>query len=208
MEKGIEIINGKEKEIPKEIFEKALKLRYEIYRKVGFISENKDKRDYDEYDDKALHIVALDNNKVVGYLRLIKEMPLLSLYKKEVEEIKEKNKFRNPIEISRFVIDEKYRISERKIIDYDSFVSFLLFKRVYNYILKNKIDSVFIVTHPKYRERYEKFYYFKQYGEEKKYSAVEGNPAILLYQDVKKAFELGKVKNKDFYKFMIENEKN
>ena len=199
---SMRVISGRQEEINKNIFEQALKLRYEIYREMGFLSENKEGKDYDEYDKEAVHIIALDGNRVIGYLRLIKEMPLLSLYGEEVMYIKEKENLKNPIELSRFVILLKYRIGNKEIIDYEKFVSFLLFKKAYEYIFSQKIDSVFIVTNPIYVERYEKFYFFKRYGKEKEYKTFFNNPAILLYQNISEAIKEARNKDKKFYKFM------
>ncbi len=203
----IKINSGKQEEIPKNIFEKVLKLRLKIYKNQGFIS-HKIKRDYDKYDKDAFHIIATKDSEVVGYLRLVKEMPLLSLYKEEVREIMKKNHLRNPVELSRFVISPYYRISKRKIEDYSDFVSFLLFKKAYQFIFTKNIDCVFIVTHPKYKKRYENFYFFKQYGKEKSYSEVEGNPAVLLYQDVREAAQKSKKESPVFHKFMVKEQED
>jgi N-acyl-L-homoserine lactone synthetase len=199
--KNFEVLYGLKQELPNELFSQAIDLRTRIYKEVGFISKEKSK-DYSTYDNKAIHFLALDDGKVIGYIRLLFEMPLLDLYEKEVTIIKTKNNFIKSAEISRFVVDRGYRIDEKEIEEYEKFVSFLLFKKVYEYIFKNNIDSVFIVVHPKYKERYERFYHFKQFGEEKLYNAVEGNPAVLLYQNVLKAAEWAKEFSKTFYEFM------
>ena len=146
--------------------------------------------------------IAIDNDGVIGYMRLVGDMPLLSLFKKEANEIIKEKNFRNPVEISRFVIDEKYRIAEREVIDYDKFVTFFLFKEMYKFVFKNNLDSLFIVVHPRYKDRYEKYYFFKQSGEEKSYDKVLGNPAVLLFQDVKEAEEKVKKIDNELYSFM------
>ncbi len=202
----IKIIHGKEEDIDKEVFEQALKLRYKIYRKMGFLNQNKEKRDYDDYDKEAIHIIALDGKKVVGYIRIIKNMPLMSIFKKEVEEILKTKKFKNPIEISRFVIAEDYRIGDKKIDNYEGFVSFLLFKKAYEIIVSRGIDSVFFVTNPIYKKRYETLYPFEEYGEEKSYDKVEGNPAVLFFQGINEGLEIMKKINKSFLDFINRND--
>ena len=201
----IKILSGKEKDIPSNIFDSALKLRYKIYLEEGFIQENKEEKDYDDYDKEATHFIALDEdkeNQVVGYLRLLEKMPLSSIFGEEVEKIKHKNNYTRPVELSRFVIEKNYRINRKIIENYEDFVSFLLFKEVYKTLLSSGVDSIFIAVHPRYESRYKKYYNFKRYGEKKNYPLVKNNQAILLYNDIKKSLESLEKKNKKVYEFM------
>jgi N-acyl-L-homoserine lactone synthetase len=204
MEKqNLKVVMGKQEDIPVHLFEKALSLRYKIYSDEGFVPKLKSKKDYDDHDKHAIHVLALDGEEVVGYMRLVESMPLLSLYKKEVEEVLEQNGFSKFIELSRLVVKPECRVKKEELKNYKDFISFLLFKKAYNYLVGRKVDSVFIAVHPKYKERYKKFYNFKQHGDEKEYGTVCGNPAVLLYQNIQEATENVKKINKKFIDFMF-----
>ncbi|MFA5856229.1 MAG: GNAT family N-acyltransferase [Candidatus Pacearchaeota archaeon] len=181
----IRIIQGKKSSIPKEYFIEMLKLRHEIYRKVGFIKKNKSLTYTDSYDDDAFHIIAIDNNKVIGSLSIISNnLPLELIFKKEKEELVNRYHAKKVVEISRFVISEEYRIGKDKdkMDDYNKFVSLKLIKFAYRYILKKRINLILITVHPKFKKRYIDKYNFKCYGNQKDYPSVENNPAILMYQ--------------------------
>ena len=198
----IEILSGRLEKIPGKILEQAFRLRYKIYLQEGFLKENNDEIDRDEYDEKAEHFIALDSGKVVGYLRLIEEkLPLDAIYEKEKNEVIRKYGFKKSAELSRLVIQKEYRIEKTKINDF-SFTSFILFKKLYEYIFANNFDLVLAVVNPKHRKRYEEFYFFKAFGEQKAYSSVNDNPAVFLFQDVEEAREKMKV-NKAFFEFML-----
>ncbi|MBS3071753.1 GNAT family N-acetyltransferase [Candidatus Pacearchaeota archaeon] len=180
----LKVVVGREKNIPKHIFNEVLKLRYQTYLEEGFIKSNKEKKDYDENDKHAVHFIALDGEKVVGTLRLISgKLPLGSIYSKEIKELKELKKCKNAVELSRFSVDEKYRLGTGGYETMKMLVSLNLVKKAVEYMTINNIDLLLIVVHPKYEERYKKFYGLLRYGEEKSYSKVEGNPAVLMYVD-------------------------
>lgn len=196
------ILYGKKEQIPENYLKKAMALRYKIYNEEGFIQKGK-KDDFDKFDLDAIHFVALDGESVVGYVRLLQNMPLLSLYNEEVETIVKNKGFKKAIEFSRFVVEKDKRIKKDSKDNYSFFVSMLVLKAAYNYIVKNKFDSVFVVVNPRHLERYKKFYYFEQYGAQKDYVDVAGNPALLMYQDVKGAVYRAEQRNKSLHEFML-----
>ena len=178
----IKIISGKKKEIPREIYENMLKLRYKAYLEKEFIKKNKEKIYGDEYDEKAMHFIALDDGKVVGALGIIHDkLPLEAIFKEEKKELMKKLKAKKAIEFSKLAVDPKYRIGDRKIKDKNKFVSFKIYKKVYKYLFKKRIDLFLIAVNPCYAKRYEKSG-FKKYGKQKDYPRVENNPAVLMYQ--------------------------
>ena len=197
MKKKIKIISGRKEEIDKDIFYEALKLRYRSYFNEGLINQNKEKTLVDESDDKSYHFIALDGDKVVGCISIIEGVrPLQSIFGKEKKEVMKKTSSREAVEISRFAVDEKYRIGNKKVANSFGFVSLLLLKEMANCVIKSAIDIILITIHPKNKERYEKFYGFVQYGKEKNYLRANNNPAILLYlrkSDLIRMIEMSKV---------------
>jgi N-acyl-L-homoserine lactone synthetase len=176
------IITGKKEEIPQEFLNGAFKLRYQLFREEGFLPENKEEHDEDEYDDEAFHILALENEEVVGYVRVLNKMLLSEIYGKEVRQIIQLNNLKNPAEVSRLVVKKDYRINKEDSKKRKKFVTALLIKKIFSHGFFNKIDAIFIAVNPRHIERYQKNYSFEIVGSQKDYSRVNGNPAVLLYQ--------------------------
>lgn len=204
----IKIISGKKYVLPEKYFNGLIKLRYLVYLDSGFIKKNKEKTYTDAYDNEADHFIAINEDKVIGGLSIIyNNLPLEIIFKDEKEELIKKFKSRRVIELSRFVIEKKFRINKNVVKNYNNFLSFKLFKKAYKMILKNRINLVLICVHPKYKERYEKYYGFKQYGKVKSYPKVENNPGLLMYQTKGMIYRL-LLKNitKSFW-FVVDSEK-
>ncbi len=201
----IRIISGFYNEIDKGILKQVFRLRYRVYLEEGFLVANKSKIDKDKYDKKAYHVIALDNGKVVGCLRILnRDLACIKIFKKEIRLIKKKKKWKRVVELSRFVIDEDYRINKKqKRNQYNIVVAFELIKQAYKFIFYNKIQGVFVVVNPRHVKRYKKYYRFKQYGKVKPFSDVNNNPAVLMYQNVFFVKLLMRVFKPGFYRFIF-----
>ena len=184
---NLKIISGTKDEIDKETFNEMIKLRYKIYLETGFIKKNDLKTYSDRFDENdTIHFIAKDKDKVIGSISLmINELPLEEIYKDEKNELIKKTRSKKIVEISRFVIDKDYRIKDKDVKDvkdYDKYIAFRFYKKIYFYLIKKRIKLVMITVHPKYEQRYIKHYNFRTYGELKYYPKVDNNPAILMYQ--------------------------
>lgn len=198
----IKVIYGFYKEIDKEILKKVFRLRYKIYLEEGFLVANKLKSDKDDYDKDAYHVIALDNKKVVGCLRILtKDLACKKIFNKEIKKIKNKNKWERVAELSRFVIDKKYRINKNKS-KYQGMVAFELIKQAYRFIFSHNIQAVFVVVNPRHVKRYKKYYRFKTYGDVKPFSDVNNNPAVLMYQNLFVVKWLMRIFKPRFYNFI------
>lgn len=190
----IKIISGKKSEIPKEIYKDMLNLRYRAYLERGFIDENKEKIFQDDYDSHSQIFIALDNGKAVGTLSIVfGKLPLEEIFKKEKLELAKKFKSKRQIEFSKFAIEPDYRFKKEELHNKEKFVSFKLYKKIYKYLLKKRIDLFLIAVNPCYVKKYQKMN-FQVYGNQKNFPKMENNPAVLMYQT-----------RKMFLKIMLKN---
>ncbi len=148
---------------------KVCRLRGEIFFTEGLLDEKnltKDGRDIDVYDKLATHILAMENEKIVGTVRIIdslsldknlKEMPSQILFQKLglqkyetalqylLAELKQKN--RRVAECSRLVIEEAYR----RFRNVHSQVAISLITSVAWFCSENYIDDIIITSGSKYK---------------------------------------------------------
>lgn len=202
----IRIISGFYNEIDKKILQGVFRLRYKVYLEEGFLVANNSKIDKDEYDKEAYHVIALDNDKVVGCLRILtKNLACIKIFEKEIQLIRNKKNWKRVVELSRFVIDKKYRIDKkiRRKKEYKGIVAFELIKQAYRFIFSKRIQGVFVVVNPRHVQRYKKYYKFKTYGMVKPFSDVNDNPAVLMYQSVFSVRLLMRIFKPSFYRFIF-----
>lgn len=147
----------------------ACRLRGEVFHTEGLLDGKnltKDGRETDEYDELGTHFLAIENEKVVGTVRMtellsldkdLKEMPSQILFQKLglqkhetalqylVAELKQKN--RRVVECSRLVIDEAYR----RFRNVHSQVAISLITSVAWFCSENHIDDMIITSGAKYK---------------------------------------------------------
>lgn len=143
-------------------------LRGKVYVEEGLYSDDiltRDGKFEEEWDPISMHIIAVDNGKVVGGLRvtLISENGLY--YDGEIEHFLKKlnlkkharafhimlydlgDRGRKVIEISRLIVAEEYR----RFRNPKSMVSLGLFTITYSYFLQHNVSDVFIIQGNKYK---------------------------------------------------------
>ena len=145
------------------------RLRGDIFFTEGLLDKEdltKDGRETDVYDKLATHFLAIENEKVVGTVRMVdaisldknlKEMPSQILFQKLglqkyetalqhlLAELKQKN--RRVVECSRLVIDEAYR----RFRNVHSQVAVSLMTSVAWFCSENHMDDMIITSGRKYK---------------------------------------------------------
>jgi len=145
------------------------RLRGDIFFTEGLLDKEdltKDGRETDVYDKMATHFLAIENEKVVGTVRMVdslsldknlKEMPSQILFQKLglqkyetalqylLAELKQKN--RRVVECSRLVIDEAYR----RFRNVHSQVAISLITSIAWFCSENHIDDMIITSGSKYK---------------------------------------------------------
>lgn len=143
-------------------------LRGKVYIEEGLYSKEiltSDGRFEEKWDPVSMHIIAVDNSKVIGGVRvtLLSENGLY--YDGEIENFLQKlnlekhaqtfhailhdlgNRGRKVIELSRLIVAEEYR----RFRNPRSKVSLGLFTVAYSYYLESKVNDAFIIQGNKYK---------------------------------------------------------
>lgn len=121
----------------KNILDKIYRFRYNMYCiKYKFLDPENypDQKEIDEYDTHSVHLAVIDNfDNIIGTARLIKNIKTSLPTEKEynLKEVVDKIRSNGIAEISRLVIDDKYK---------KTFVFFDLIKTLYKYSRKHDIN--------------------------------------------------------------------
>lgn len=163
--------------------EAVFKLGYQVYLKKGFIGENSEKilvRSYDANPSTLILMVQDKEKNVVGSVTLVfdgsSRLPAEKIYGEELKILRKQNE--RIAEISRFVIDPRYRNSKEILV--------LLFNYlyIYSYYVKN-YTCLAIEVNPRHTTYYQELLHFKTVGTLKECPNVKNAPAILMYIPLK-----------------------
>lgn len=139
----------------KEELNKVYNLRYQVYcEELGFLDKNKyiNQLETDEYDSHSVTFGAYHNKELIGALRLIGQSPHGVPTSKFVDLkpfIPEGAKFG---EVSRFVVNRKYR---------KSLVSVGLMRELVKFSLSNNFDYLIITNSIIHEKRYNKLGFYR-----------------------------------------------
>lgn len=152
----------------KKYLDEICRLRGKIYVEEGLYSNNiltKNGKFEEKWDPISMHVIAVDDGKIVGGLRVTLLSENGTCYEAETEYLLQKlnlkkhawafhamldaftKQSRKVIEITRLVVAEEYR----RFRNAKSMVSIGLFTITYSYFVENKVTDVFIVQGNKYK---------------------------------------------------------
>ncbi|MEK7555407.1 MAG: hypothetical protein AAB516_01145 [Patescibacteria group bacterium] len=191
---------------------RALNLAYLEYRRKKFIKASNEKIYKTSFNtpSKSVTFVAKNNNKVIATASLIIDsesgLPMDSLYKKELDDLRKKGK--KISEISQLAFDNettKSSFEEIKTIN----LLLTLFKLMFHYCLYRGINNICICVNPLHKIFYEHLF-FKDLGKGlKKYPAMNGAPAIAKYLTINKQLKkIAAEKKPAVYKIFYKNKPN
>ncbi len=166
--------------------EQAFSLVYRVYSEKGYIQEKKDHGMYFTIYSllpDTVHIVAKSYLKVISNLTQIFDttefgLPMDSIYKKELDKIRNKN--RSIVELSALATPREHRW--RNIFLYQVQV-------MYWYSLYKGVDDICIAVNPRHVRFYMHLFPFEIIGEKKIYERV-GAPAVALRGKVEEAIDV------------------
>lgn len=159
----------------------AMRLVHDNYVRQGLIKPNKyGMRVIPQHAFPTTEVlVAARMEEVIATMSIVGDsrhgLPLESLYPDEVEAFRERG----------FCVAEVGCLADR----YDEAEGkagslFRLMALVAQRSKRNGIDVLLVVCHPRHAKFYERFLGFEQFGEEKPYEKVSGNPAVALSLDL------------------------
>lgn len=159
--------------------EAVFQLAYRIYLEKGFVKQNAGGKLINSYDADSETLILLVKDRksnIVGSVTLVfdgsSRLPAEKIFKDELKSLKNNNG--KIAEISRLVIDPKYRNSKEILL--------LLFNYLFIYANKvMKYNYLAIEVNPKHATYYTTLLQFRQIGSERPCPNVEKAPAVLLY---------------------------
>jgi hypothetical protein len=185
-------------------------LGYQVYLKKGYLKENATEmlvQNYDVNSETAILMIQDRQKNIVGSVTLVFDgaarLPAEKIYSEELRTLRRTNE--KIVEISRLVIDPKYRNSKEILV--------LLFNYlyIYSYFVKN-YTCLAIEVNPRHTAYYQELLHFKSIGSEKPCPNVQSAPAILMYlplshgiEEVKRISKMteGEKNNRSLYSYFI-----
>ncbi|OPX30415.1 MAG: hypothetical protein B1H08_01800 [Candidatus Omnitrophica bacterium 4484_171] len=191
----------------REELEKAYHLVYKEYLKRGYTNETSSKIRVSIYNiiPQTTTFIAIVENEVIATATLIEDsplgLPMDKIYRNELAQFRNNNK--KLCEISMLASDTDLFKAGTSIMSNSKkmFFIFYLFKLIFDYADNFlALDFICITIHPKHKLVYD-FLSFKDLGNLKVYSQVNGAPAIAMYCDLRSAKgKQEKQKREDLYK--------
>lgn len=163
--------------------EAVFRLGYQVYLDKGYIKENPNEwmvQSYDACSATTILIVQDKQKNIIGSVTLVfdgfSRLPAERIFAEELKVLKNQNE--KVAEISRLVIDPKYRNSKEILV--------LLFNYlyIYAYYVKN-YTCLAIEVNPRHTAYYQALLQFRTIGSEKPCPSVQSAPAILMYIPLK-----------------------
>ena len=159
--------------------ESVFQLAYQVYLEKGYIKDNPTRRlvqTYDANPETVILIVQDQNRNIAGSLTLVfsgsAKLPAEKIYGDEIASLK--NKGERLVEISRLIIDDRYRSSKEVLLLLMNYLA------IYSYHEK-KYSSLIVQVNPRHKNYYKALLNFDEIGTEKACPSVQNAPAVLLY---------------------------
>lgn len=159
--------------------EAVFRLGYKMYLQKGYIKENSNKwmiQNYDFNEETTILIIQDKQKNIVGTVTLVFDgttyLPAEKIYRDELNILR--NKKEKIVEISRLVVDSKFKNSKEILL--------LLFNYlyIYSYHVK-KYTCLAIEVNPRHIAYYQTLLDFIPIGKQKACPIVQNAPAILMY---------------------------